>query len=90
MIIILIMNKIIYILIPYILYYFPKNTKYFKTYSSNLQNIAKKSDLLDAIFSKKPELLKKYINKNNSKENLDNLLQIHKKLKYYFSLQSKL
>lgn len=87
---ILVMNKIIYILIPYILYYVPKNTEYFKFYSSNLQNIAENSDLLDALFSNKPELLKKYINKKNSKENLDNLLKIQKKLKYYFSLKSKL
>ena len=84
------MNKIIYILIPYILYYVPKNTNFFDTYTYNLQNIAQKSDLLDIVFSRKPEMLKKYINKKNSKENLDDLLEIHKKLEYYFSLKSKL
>ena len=53
------MNKYLFVLIPYLLYYGPEKIKsYFKTYFSNLQNMADNSDLLDALFSNKPELLK--------------------------------
>ena len=80
-----------YLLIPYVIYYFPlKKKSYFKTYFYNLQNIADNSDLLYALFSNKPEILKNYINKKKSKEKLENLLQIQKKLEYYFALKANL
>jgi len=85
------MNKFIYVLIPYLLYYGPEKIKsYFETYFSNLQNMADNSDLLDALFSNNPELLKNYLNKKNNKENMDDILKIQNKLKYYFSLKSRL
>ena len=85
------MNKYLFILTPYLLYYGPEKIKsYFQKYFSNLQNIADNSELLDALFSNKPEILKQYISKRNNKENLDDLMEIHKKLKYYFSLKARL
>ena len=85
------MNKIAYVLIPYLLYYGPEKIKScFKTYFSNLQNMADNSDLLYALFNNKPELLKTYIKKRNRKENLDDLLKFQKKIKNYFALKSRL
>lgn len=81
------MNKFIYVLIPYLLYYGPKKIK---SYFPNLQNMADNSELLDALFSNNSKLLKNYINKKNNKKNMDDLLKIQKKLKYYFSFKSRL
>ena len=81
------MNKFIYVLIPYLLYYGPKKIK---SYFSNLQNMSDNSEILNALFSNNSKLLKNYINKKNNKENMDDLLKIQKKLKYYFSLKSRL
>ena len=85
------MVKYSYIFIPYILYYGPKKLKtFFENYFNNLQNMADNSELLCLLFSNEPELLSKYIKEKNKKENLDNLLQIQKKLKYYLNLKSRL
>lgn len=85
------MKTYLYVLLPYLLYYGPQKIKtYLKHYFNDLQHMADNSDLLDALFSNKPELLSMYIKEKNKKENLDNLLQIQKKLKYYFALKSRL
>jgi hypothetical protein len=85
------MIKFKYVLIPYLLYYGPEKIKsYFETYFSNLQNMADNSDLLDALFSNNPELLKKYIKQKNEEQDLNKLLKIQNKLKYYLSLRSRL